>query len=415
MKLTLKPSKKNSFAIGAVLIADPSPKVWLREMQQMNLPLHTVEAFAIPSDKANVLYGCLVVLGNHKVEAIGKNQYLQCIDSKVFIPEYAAVYPLVDASEWEMLLPETAYVYLPQVGLYPLNEPINWLDLMLIEAPKTSTIKAPGNTVFIPNSIKSYRIEYDEEALLKEMEEPFSEEAYIEKLPFDMKKLLNGNQREMEKYLAFMEKYPEKAMKYAIPLDTLGSSRGNNNGIFSFGGGSFFSNFFGERGLGMSGIESFIRSKAVAVFLMILYSLLMITFVFSPGPAASHNANGATYEPGSNPEKSASAKTKAEYQKAAPVVTVNKVFLVIFLITMGVILIKLAFESNIATSGYSNTRPVFFLILLLMYSLYILLSPIYYNEGFDHFFTIAILIIVGLVLYRVFNASKTLIKKGYND
>lgn len=415
MKLTLKPANKNSFSIGAVLITDPSPKVWLREMQQMNLPLHLVKAYAIPSEKANVLYGCLVVLGNQKVEAIGKNQYLQCIDSKIFIPEFAAIYPLVDSSEWEMLLPDSAYVYLPQVGFYPLDEPINWSDLCEIDAPQTGRIKSPRATVFIPDSIKSYRVEYDEEALLKEMEEPFSEEAYIEKLPFDMKKLLNGNQREMEKYLAFMEKYPEKAMKYAIPLDTLGSSRGNNSGTFSFGGGSFFSNFFGERGIGMSGIESFVRSKAVALFLMVLYSLVMMTFVFSPSPRASHNANGATYQTNSKSEKSTSPKTKAAYPKAEPTVTVNKVFLIIFLIAMGVILIKLAFESNIATAGYANTRHVFFLIVLLLYALYILLSPIYYNEGFDRLFTIAILAIVGLVLYRVFDASKTLIKKGDDD
>ena len=78
------------------------------------------------------------------------------------------------------------------------------------------------------------RVEIDEEAILKQFEAPSTEEEFLENLPFDMKKVLKGNQKEIDKFLSYLDKNPEMALKLGIPLDVLQTSRGDQSGRFSF-------------------------------------------------------------------------------------------------------------------------------------------------------------------------------------
>ncbi len=381
MKLTLKPHNRNQYPIGGVLIKSASPKVWLHEMQAMNLSLHSVNAFAIPSSTANELYGCLVIT-HIKPEFIGKNSYVQVIDEVLFIPEYATITPSVAPEEWESIFKGHSFIMLPEIGLFEMEEPINWSDLLNSNSKVNVKITTPVNSVFIPSRIQSVRYELSVEDLLKELENPLSEEEIFEQLPFNIKKLLNGNQREMEKYLAYIDKNPEMALKLGIPLDTLGTSRGNNWGQFSFGSG-FFDNFFGGlNSNGSSKIRSIITSKAAVILMVVVFLSVFMFNVFSTSSVPT-------------------TTQKSDIQSKAVLAT--------FVVVMTLLIVKLIFTSSFSISRQFNYRSTVILLILLVIALLILLYPIYEKDGFDSKFSILILILVGILLYRVFNANATIL------
>ncbi|MBN8641549.1 MAG: hypothetical protein J0L86_07015 [Flavobacteriales bacterium] len=393
MKLTLKPHNRNEYPIGGVLIKSASPKVWLQEIETMNLSLNSVEVYAIPSSKANELYGCLVIT-NRRIDSIGKNSYLQLIDDALFLPEYATISPSIAPEEWESLFKGCRCIMLPEIGLFELKEALNWDSLLTGVTRINVKITTPSKGVFIPSQIKSVRYELSEEDLLKEIENPLSEEEIIEQLPFDMKKLLNGNQREVEKYLNYIEKHPEMAIKLGIPLDTLGTSRGNNWGEFNFGGG-FLGNLFSGLNSGSSSrIGRWVTSKYFVSFLIVFFLGVIIYSIFSTSSDDSIT-------------KSVSAAQSTSVQNSDPQ---SKAILVAFLAIMTFLILKLIFTSSFSIRKEFNFRPTVILLVLLLIALMVLLYPIYKNEGFDSKLSIGILIFVGIVLYRVFNAEMAIFK-----
>lgn len=239
MELKLKINSKNIFPKGGIFIKSTSAEVWLHEIQNIGLTLDSITVFPIPGVHANELFGCLIVFNQNKgkIGDIGKNNFYQLAKNKLFIPENTFVTPELTEEEWHKLFSEEYHFLHPEIGLVELKEEVNWLDLLHLPNLKQIEITKPSKTVLIPQFITSLRIEVDQEKILKGIENPVSEEEMIEKLPFNMKKLLNGNNREMDKFLAYLEKNPEMAMKLGIPLDTLGTGRGGNGGSFSFNTG----------------------------------------------------------------------------------------------------------------------------------------------------------------------------------
>jgi len=383
MEFRLKPTNKNGYPIGAVLIKGTSPTHWLEEIQAMGLVLETASAYAIPGDKANVLYGCLVVLsGKPDSKLLGRNTYLQLIDGKLFLPEFATVTPVIGSDEWENLMPGNQYVMLPETGLFSLEEKMDWSELLEFNSKVNVKISVPLKSVMIPKTITSYRVEIDQANLLDALTEPLSEEEAFEKLPFDMKKLMNGNQREMEKYLAFMDKNPDMALKYALPLDVLGTARGNNNGKFSFNGG-FFDNFFGDFNSGSdSKLVSFAKSKIVIV-------VIAVFFLYNIGVTIFKDSNGSK----------------------SPIDFNSKFVLVSFIVIMAFLILKLLFTSSLGINLGSTHQQSVGLVMVLLLAVGVLIFPLYNAGELDNAFSIILLVILGIIIYRVFDSSKTLIKR----
>lgn len=246
MELKLKINSKNTFPKRGIFIKSGSVEVWLNEIQKMGLNLDIVKVFPVPSTKANELFGCLVIFNsnNIKLNDIGKNNFCQLVENKLFIPENTSIEPQLTKEEWNTLFSEQYHFLHPEIGLAELNEEVAWNDLIQIPEEKNVEIVEPSKTVSIPQFISSLRLEIDPEKILESIENPYSEEEMIAKLPFNLQKLMKGNQREMDKFLAFLEKNPELALKMAIPLDTLGTSRGGTNGKLSFGSGGFGKSLF---------------------------------------------------------------------------------------------------------------------------------------------------------------------------
>lgn len=107
-----------------------------------------------------------------------------------------------------------------------LNEEIDWLSI--IENPKTGSEKVmkASKGVQIPKEIKSFTVEMNDAKVLKALQKSQTQEEWMKDLPFDMKKVLAGNKKEIKKYLKYIEKYPDRAVKLGVPLDLLGTSRG---------------------------------------------------------------------------------------------------------------------------------------------------------------------------------------------
>jgi len=233
MELRIKPFPKNSYPKKGLLIKGASPLVWLHEMEILGIRLNEVLAFPVPSSEPNVLYGCFLVFEDLAPNEIGRNAYFQCVDNQFFIPENTIFYPKVNPEDWQL----TDAVFLimhPGFGLVKLKEEIDWLSLIENPKPSEDKIRKPSNGVRIPQKIEHFTVDMDDEKILEALEKPQTEEEWMKNLPFDMKKVMAGNKKEIEKYLQYIEKYPDRAVELGVPLDIMGTSRGDGFGIFKF-------------------------------------------------------------------------------------------------------------------------------------------------------------------------------------
>ncbi|GEN76986.1 FliJ family protein [Chryseobacterium hagamense] len=233
MELRIKPFLKNSYPKKGLLIKGSSPLVWLHEMELLGIRLNEVMAFPVPSSEPNVLYGCFLVFENLAPNDIGRNAYFQCIDEKFFIPENTTFYPKINPEDWHQA--DAVFLIMhPEFGLVKLNEEIDWISLIQNPKPSEDKVRKPSNGVRIPQKIERFTVEMDDEKILESLEKPQTEEEWMKNLPFDMRKVMAGNKKEIEKYLKYIEKYPDRAVELGVPLDIMGTSRGDGFGIFKF-------------------------------------------------------------------------------------------------------------------------------------------------------------------------------------
>ncbi|QQV03262.1 MULTISPECIES: APC family permease [Chryseobacterium] len=277
MELIIKPFPKNSYPKRGLLIKGSSPLVWLYEMEMLGIDLNDVQSFPIPSTEPNVLYGCFLIFRNLAPNEIGKNYYFQCVENKFFIPENTIFYPKVNSEEWQNV--EAPYLIMhPEFGLVKLNEEVDWLSLIQDPELSADTIRKPLSGVEFPSEIRSFMVEIDDEKVLDSLEKPQTEEEWMKNLPFDMKKVMAGNKKEIEKYLKYIEKYPDRAVELGVPLDIMGTSRGDGFSKFRFGN-SWWNKIFGES----NSSQSSVREKYRWVFWMflIVLALARIGFYFN--------------------------------------------------------------------------------------------------------------------------------------
>lgn len=312
MELKIKPSSKNQFPIGGVLIKNTSIHEWIKEIQRLNFSLKRVEIYPIPDTSLNSVWGCLVIpIDKIDVHHIGKNELCQKVTSRFFIAEKSLLYPNCTISEIEKLFPKAIYVLHPEFGFVELPEPFP-LE-MHIQEPKMQSriVTKPSESIFIPKEIKSFQIvPISEEEALKSLEEntfpkreklpdtPLSNSEKIklqlyktlfkkgksnsiegiekkeywqkiesflksvspmsgqftEKLFQNYEDLERRNQKEIDKLMDMLKNNPDEALKYAIPLDDLGSGRGNSSSNAPLNLSKRWSNFslFGGWGFGSS-------------------------------------------------------------------------------------------------------------------------------------------------------------------
>ncbi|MEJ5102342.1 APC family permease [Chryseobacterium sp. MYb328] len=238
MELRIKPFPKNIYPKRGLLIKGSSLLIWLQEMENLGINLDQVKCYAIPANNPNILYGCFLVFYDPPPQEIGKNFYFQRVDNKLFIPENTTFYPKVNPEEWEGVDSDFLIMH-PEFGLVKLSEQINWIELIQEPEKIEETIRKPLNGVKIPQTIESYTVEMDDEKMLEALQKPQTEEEWMNSLPFDLQKVMAGNKKEIEKYLKYIEQYPERAIELGIPLDIMGTSRGDGFNKFTWLEGLF--------------------------------------------------------------------------------------------------------------------------------------------------------------------------------
>lgn len=242
MELRIKPFPKNNYPKKGLLIRGSSPVVWLQEMEMLGIDLSQIRSYAIPANSPNVLYGCFLIFNDNAPQEIGWNAYFQCVDNRLFIPENTTFYPKINSEDWAQLDSHFLIMH-PEFGLVKLSEEIDWISLIQQPGIIDGSIRKPLNGVSIPQKIESYSVEMDDEKVMETLQPKQTEEEWMNNLPFDLKKVMAGNKKEIEKYLKYIEKYPERAVELGVSLDVMGTSRGDGFGKFTwleglFGGGS---------------------------------------------------------------------------------------------------------------------------------------------------------------------------------
>ncbi|KQS91271.1 hypothetical protein [Chryseobacterium sp. Leaf394] len=250
MELRIQPFPKNTYPKKGLLIKGSSPLMWLQEMEILGIDLNEILSYPIPSNEPNVLYGCFLIFKHHAPAEIGKNAYFQSVDDKLYIPENTVFYPKINPEDWKLTNADYIIMH-PDFGLVKLIEEIDWIDLIQNPEQRADKIRKPSNGVEIPAEIKSFMVEMDDEKVLDALQKPQTEEEWMKDLPFDMKKVMAGNKKEIEKYLKYIEKYPERAVELGVPLDIMGTSRGDGFSQYKFG--NWFSKIFGGGGSSSGG------------------------------------------------------------------------------------------------------------------------------------------------------------------
>jgi hypothetical protein len=242
MELRIKPFPKNNYPKKGLLIRGSSPVIWLQEMETLGIDLSEVNSFAVPADTPNVLYGCFIIFNDNIPQEIGRNAYFQKVDDRLFIPENTTFYPRIIPEDWAQLDCRFLIMH-PEFGLVKLSEEIDWFSLIQQPGTINEIIRKPLNGVSIPQKIESYTVEIEDEKVMEALQPKPTEEEWMNSLPFDLKKVMAGNKKEIEKYLKYIEKYPERAVELGVSLDVMGTSRGDGFAKFTwleglFGGGS---------------------------------------------------------------------------------------------------------------------------------------------------------------------------------
>jgi tetratricopeptide (TPR) repeat protein len=292
MTLRLEPHNHNTYPIGGLLIRGTSVSTWVSELQRMGLSLTDGPAYPLPGPVVNSVWGCLVVLpADATVAQPGPNELCQLVDDVLFMPERAALWPALAEGELPALLRNVPYLLHPDIGFVELTDSVDWPALLTLPAEQPAEWRTPAEGVYIPTQVRSFRVVpmAPDEALdalakgvgeaadtpihkplswrerlklwllrllfrnvpdngkptarpakptglVRWLERLFSsKKPAFERLRQDFERLAERNQHQLDQLLKLLRDNPELALRYAIPLDTEGTSRGDNAG-----GGALF-------------------------------------------------------------------------------------------------------------------------------------------------------------------------------
>jgi tetratricopeptide (TPR) repeat protein len=287
MELTLKPHPKNTYPLKALLIRGSRVIDWVHELQRLQLSLRQVDVYPVPGLTPNSVWGCLVVLHENRttLEA-GRHEWCQQMHPNVYLAENSVLHPTLTDTELERLFGARVHVIHPEFGFAELTEKIAFENLLQAPRIVSLDITKPQASVVAPQRIRSFRIQpVSLEETLQKLEAAVvpQKEAFQDKplswwekiklffyrlllvggLPFaaagagksgrmgtfwnklfsqmqsgtpkwmqsvqqDFEDLEKRNQKFVNKLMDMLQKNPLEALKYAIPLDDTGMSRGSS-------------------------------------------------------------------------------------------------------------------------------------------------------------------------------------------
>ncbi len=306
MDLRIKPALDNKFPLKGFVIKGSSVKEWILELQELSFMLDEIRIFPVPGSVANAIWGCLITC-NYELSSrlVGKNELCQCVNPDFYIPEKSDVGQVISKEDSERLFLGKIHVFHPDIGFVELTEISNFEELLLHPKERFRHIIKPEKAFFVPEEIRSFQVKpIAPEGVLENLEkkifprseklpykplnitekgrlafykklfnksengknENFTESSdmfnkilnfmssvskkgsmFADKIRDDFDDLKERNKKQIEKLMDLLKENPEDALKYAIPLDEKGSTRGTSNGQFKMS--KRWSNFslFSER------------------------------------------------------------------------------------------------------------------------------------------------------------------------
>jgi tetratricopeptide (TPR) repeat protein len=243
---------------------------WLRQVEAMGVSLEATALYPIPGETANSIWGCLLVLqgdGGRWPEDPGSNVYCQCIEGRLFIPASSRLYPQLSIAEFDRLFKDRLHFYHPETGWVELPEPVKWREVLVRPEAAMRHISTPAESVFVPSRATAfYKQSLSPEEALEDLALEFPQASasnrplsfgekirlwmlrlllgraratsdkvrskWMERLQANLDELEERNNREVDKLLKLFKKDPIEALKYAIPIDNDGVSRGGNTAVF---------------------------------------------------------------------------------------------------------------------------------------------------------------------------------------
>jgi len=292
MNLQVKPNTQNMYPLGGILIRGSSPAGWIQQLQHLSVNLDLMQAFALPGNTPNSVWGCLVALPpeHWKHKSLDAAEPCQSVHHLLFIPQYACVQPVIGYAEAVTLFAGKQHFLHPEIGLIELGTPLDWSSLISIPEQQELKIIVPEAPERIPGKIHRAEIlSLPPEQVLKQLEErafsptqkfndkplsiaekiklgilktlftksntegskPTQERTglmnllekiarqifpstgkWFDRLEQDLEELEKRNRSEMQKLMDLFKQNPDEALKYAVPLDDSGAGRGGFAGRF---------------------------------------------------------------------------------------------------------------------------------------------------------------------------------------
>ncbi|KIC92611.1 hypothetical protein [Flavihumibacter solisilvae] len=281
MKLAIAPVQNNSWPVKAFLVEAASPSTWLRDIFQAGIQLKETVVYPLPGKTANSVWGCLVVMNEGNLPNT-RHPLFQLAGDVLFIPACTALRPILISTDYQQLFRGARHLMHPELGLIELPAPIIWEEIVGLPAVEQVESVVPAETVFIPGDIKIFIVEErSPDDLIEQMNKElfpapltagplnffekiklyllrlllggkpdaaaprsrfrnfmaklFSQsglEKPMQKLAANLEMLEERNKKEVDKLLELFRDNPAEALKYAIPIDSRGASRGSQPGAF---------------------------------------------------------------------------------------------------------------------------------------------------------------------------------------
>ncbi len=295
MKIKFKPSIHTPYTLAGFFIQSGNTAHWVAHINQLHLPVNEITIHPISRSGSTLIWGCLVLCAlppnlQNKLRA----ELCQCLDGVLYFPANCIPIPDLNAADAQFLTNGMPSIFHPDAGWAYLGKALEPEVLFALPTFAALNTRQPASPVHIPHQILTLSIAPKSgEEIIKNLEEiifPIKEQLKQDKLSFFEKiklffyQLLFGksnkpkpadtrnsntspenqnpdktnfiftklfkfnwfkkamreyenleerNKSEMEKLMQMLKSDPKNGLKYALPLDEQGTTRGESSGAFS--------------------------------------------------------------------------------------------------------------------------------------------------------------------------------------
>ena len=292
MQLKLNRHQKDPYPVCGFFIEGDSLQHWIATLDRLELDPTNLKLHGLPTREANVIWGCLVRTNTPlTTDQLGPLATAHLAAGRLIVPAKSIVVPELTDYDLKQLFRDDTYVLHPDFGLVKLTEPLSLSDHFDPGEITELSTRRPADYSVASGDILAFSIAASPAEILEQALDAGVEREKLEDKPLnlaeklrlklyqsilgggaagagaggkssatndglseklqrladklgvsgkeamanilaDFKSLQERNKKEVDKLLDLLKKDPESALRYAIPLDEHGYSRGGMTGEF---------------------------------------------------------------------------------------------------------------------------------------------------------------------------------------